>query len=163
MRDAPSTTRWPGDYGADIVVADGQSLGIPPSFGGPHLGIFAARMAQVRRLSGHLVGETVDSEGRRGYVLTLATREGLFLSGTGDKDLGNRVAAVAPLYVEEPATLRAGLIAELTDGQPMQVWRVTVRDRPFYLIGFGALTDMSEEVQHAFDRIFARPARRTAN
>lgn len=95
--------------------------------------------------------------------LTLATREGLLLSGTGDKDLGNRVAAVAPLFVEEPATLRAGLIDELTDGQPMQVWRVTVRDRPFYLIGFGALTDMSEEVQHAFDRIFARPAARTSN
>src|SRR4051812_21093646 len=65
----------PGAYGADIVVAEGQSLGIPPSFGGPHLGIFTARLALVRRLSGHLVGETVDAEGRRGYVLTLATRE----------------------------------------------------------------------------------------
>jgi glycine cleavage system P protein (glycine dehydrogenase) subunit 1 len=65
----------PGEHGADLVVADGQPLGIPPSFGGPHLGIFAARMAQVRRLSGHLVGETVDADGRRGYVLTLATRE----------------------------------------------------------------------------------------
>jgi glycine dehydrogenase subunit 1 len=67
--------RPPGEYGADIVVADGQSLGIPPSFGGPHLGIFAARMIHVRRLSGHLVGETIDGDGRRGYVLTLATRE----------------------------------------------------------------------------------------
>lgn len=67
--------RPPGMYGADVVVADGQSLGIAPSFGGPHLGIFAARTAQVRRLSGHLVGETVDADGRRGYVLTLATRE----------------------------------------------------------------------------------------
>ena len=65
----------PGAYGADVVVADGQALGIPPSFGGPHLGIFATRMAHVRRLSGHLVGETVDADGRRGYVLTLATRE----------------------------------------------------------------------------------------
>jgi glycine dehydrogenase subunit 1 len=67
--------RPPGAYGADIAVAEGQSLGIPPSFGGPHLGIFAARMAHVRRLSGHIVGETVDADGRRGYVLTLATRE----------------------------------------------------------------------------------------
>jgi glycine dehydrogenase subunit 1 len=67
--------RPPGEYGADVVVAEGQPLGIPPSFGGPHLGIFAARMAHVRRLSGHLVGETVDADGRRGYVLTLATRE----------------------------------------------------------------------------------------
>jgi glycine dehydrogenase subunit 1 len=67
--------RPPGEHGADIVVAEGQCLGIPPSFGGPHLGIFAARMAHVRRLPGHLVGETVDAEGRRGYVLTLATRE----------------------------------------------------------------------------------------
>ena len=65
----------PGACGADVVVADGQALGLPPSFGGPHLGIFAARSAHVRRLSGHLVGETVDADGRRGYVLTLATRE----------------------------------------------------------------------------------------
>jgi glycine dehydrogenase subunit 1 len=67
--------RPPGAWGADVVVAEGQSLGIPPSFGGPHLGIFASRMAHVRRLSGHLVGETVDVDGRRAYVLTLATRE----------------------------------------------------------------------------------------
>jgi glycine dehydrogenase subunit 1 len=67
--------RPPGAYGADVVVADGQSLGLPPSFGGPHLGIFAARKTHVRRLSGHLIGETVDADGGRGYVLTLATRE----------------------------------------------------------------------------------------
>jgi glycine dehydrogenase subunit 1 len=67
--------RPPGDYGADIVVADGQPLGLPPSFGGPHLGIFATRQAHARRMVGRLVGETTDAEGRRGYVLTLGTRE----------------------------------------------------------------------------------------
>jgi glycine dehydrogenase subunit 1 len=65
----------PGSYGADIVVADGQCLGLPPSFGGPSLGIFAMKKDLVRRLVGRLVGETVDAKGRRGYVLTLGTRE----------------------------------------------------------------------------------------
>jgi len=65
----------PGAYGADVVVADGQPLGIPPSFGGPHLGVFATRKAYVRRLVGRVVGETVDADGQRGYVLTLGTRE----------------------------------------------------------------------------------------
>ena len=65
----------PGAYGADVAVADGQALGIPQSLGGPHLGIFTTRRSHVRRLMGRLVGETVDAEGRRGYVLTLGTRE----------------------------------------------------------------------------------------
>jgi glycine dehydrogenase subunit 1 len=65
----------PGDYGADIVLADGQALGIPPSFGGPHVGIFATRKDHIRHLAGRLVGETTDAAGRRGYVLTLGTRE----------------------------------------------------------------------------------------
>ena len=67
--------RPPGPDGADVVVADGQPLGIPVNFGGPHLGIFTTKRRYVRRLIGRLVGETVDGAGERGYVLTLATRE----------------------------------------------------------------------------------------
>ncbi|MGD8554332.1 MAG: aminomethyl-transferring glycine dehydrogenase subunit GcvPA [Anaerolineales bacterium] len=65
----------PSDYGADIVVGDGQPLGIPLSYGGPHLGIFTTREKFVRKMAGRLVGETVDTRGQRGYVLTLTPRE----------------------------------------------------------------------------------------
>lgn len=95
--------------------------------------------------------------------LTLATREGLMLSGTGDRTLSNRLAAVAPMFAEEPAVLKPGMLEDLAQGQPVQLWRVTIRERPFYLIGFGTPTDMPVEVQSAFDRIFARRSRGMVN
>ena len=67
--------RPPGDCGADIVVGEGQSFGIPLGFGGPYLGMFASREKYMRQLPGRLVGEALDAKGRRGFVLTLSTRE----------------------------------------------------------------------------------------
>lgn len=65
----------PGEWGADIAVGEGQSLGVPMTLGGPGFGFFTCRKSAVRSIPGRLVGETVDSEGRRGFVLTLSTRE----------------------------------------------------------------------------------------
>jgi glycine dehydrogenase subunit 1 len=65
----------PGELGADIAVAEGQPLGNHLNYGGPYLGVIAARMQDVRRMPGRIVGETTDTEGRRGYVLTLQARE----------------------------------------------------------------------------------------
>ena len=67
--------RPPGEFGADIAVGEGQSLGVPMSLGGPAFGFLACQKKFVRNIPGRLVGETIDSEGRRGFVLTLATRE----------------------------------------------------------------------------------------
>ena len=65
----------PGHLGADIVVGEGQSLGVGLQFGGPYLGLFGCREKFVRQMPGRLCGETVDADGRRGFVLTLSTRE----------------------------------------------------------------------------------------
>jgi glycine dehydrogenase subunit 1 len=65
----------PGRFGADLVVGEGQSFGLPVQFGGPYVGLMASRDRYLRQLPGRLVGEAQDAEGRRGYVLTLSTRE----------------------------------------------------------------------------------------
>ena len=72
---AAGILRSPGEQGADVVVGEGQAFGTTLGFGGPYLGLFACTQAHVRRLPGRLVGETVDTEGRRAYVTTLRARE----------------------------------------------------------------------------------------
>ena len=67
--------KTPGACGADIVVAEGQSFGVPMSFGGPHVGMFACKQKYVRNMPGRLSGVAYDKDGNRGFVLTLATRE----------------------------------------------------------------------------------------
>lgn len=67
--------RSPGSMGADIVVGEGQGLGVPLSYGGPYVGLFATRQKYLRQMPGRLCGETVDAAGKRGWVLTLSTRE----------------------------------------------------------------------------------------
>ena len=67
--------RPPGEFGADIVTGEGQPLGIPPSYGGPYLGLFSCQQQYIRQMPSRLVGRTTDTKGRTGYVLTLQTRE----------------------------------------------------------------------------------------
>jgi glycine dehydrogenase subunit 1 len=72
---AAAMFRSPGSLGVDIATGEGQALGIPPSFGGPYVGLFACRQAHIRQLPGRIVGRTVDTAGKTGYVLTLQPRE----------------------------------------------------------------------------------------
>ena len=134
--------RPPGTDGADIVVAEGQSLGVGLAFGGPYVGLFATRDRYVRNLPGRLAGETVDTEGRRSFVLTLAAREQHIRRGRATSNICTNSGLCALAFSVHLALLGESGLADLarlnheaavrTAGRVAAVDGATVANRTFF-------------------------------
>ena len=103
----------PGDWGADVVVGEGQGFGLPPSFGGPLLGLFACRRDGVRLSPGRIVGATTDAAGRRGFTLTLQTREQHIRRSRATSNICTNQSLVAVAFVVYASVVGAKGLAKL--------------------------------------------------
>ena len=125
----------PGDCGFDVAVGDGQTLGVPPQFGGPGFGFFACREDQVRSMPGRIVGETIDGEGRRGFVLTFQTREQHIRREKATSNICTNNALMALRGAVHMAALGPEGLAET--GRRMYTMGHETADRVFALDGYG--------------------------
>jgi glycine dehydrogenase subunit 1 len=153
----------PGRLGADVVVGEGQGLGVPLSYGGPYLGVFAAKGDFVRRMPGRLVGATVDRDGRRGFVLTLQTREQHIRRDKATSNICTNVALCALMATIYLATLgKQGLVkvgelsaakAHYAADRLTQISGVSLRfDAPFF-------KELTLRLPKAPERVAARLAK----